>query len=278
MKILLAAVAAARIWTPASIASDQYEATPTFTPDGREMYFMQSDPRFERYRLFWSRCENGAWSKPVAAPFAAPDVQEGDPGVTPDGKRLYFISMRHDPRGEDFDIWYVERTSGGAWSKPQRLPEPVNSKGSELLPRADREGRLYFGSDRPGGFGKGDIYVATQSTEGAWTVRNVGPPVSTAAYEYEAEISHDGRTLVAVVDRGDRSHLYRFERSGSDWLERERIPAFANVFQVGPLLSPAADRLLFAQADRARSGELFLIDLVERPDERWPACSGAATP
>lgn len=278
MKILLAAVAAARLWTPASIASDQYEATPTFTPDGREMYFMQSDPRFERYRLVWSRCENGAWSKPAPAPFAAPDVQEGDPGVTPDGNRLYFISMRHDPRGEDFDIWYVERTSGGAWSKPQRLPEPVNSKGSELLPRADREGRLYFGSDRPGGFGKGDIYVATQSADGAWTVRNVGPPVSTAAYEYEAEISHDGRTLVAVVDRGDRSHLYRFERSGNRWIERERIPALANVFQVGPLLSPAADRLLFAQADRARSGELFLIDLVERPDERWPACSAAATP
>jgi hypothetical protein len=273
MKILLAAAALARIWTPATITSDQYEATPTFTPDGREMYFMQSDPRFDRYRLFWSRCENGAWSKAAPAPFAAPDVQEGDPGVTPDGKRLYFISMRHDPRGEDFDIWYVERTSVGGWSAPRRLPEPVNSKSSELLPRADREGRLYFGSDRPGGFGQGDIYVATRSADGAWTVRNVGPPVSSAAYEYEAEISQDGRTLVAVVDRGDRSHLYRFERSGNRWIERERVPAFKNVFQVGPLLAPAADRLLFAQADGARSGELFLIDLVERPDRRWPACS-----
>jgi Tol biopolymer transport system component len=273
MKILLAAAALARIWTPATIASDQYEATPTFTPDGREMYFMQSDPRFERYRLFRSRCENGAWSAATPAPFAAPDVQEGDPGVTPDGKRLYFISMRHDPRGEDFDIWYVERTGVDAWSEPRRLPAPVNSKSSELLPRADREGRLYFGSDRPGGFGQGDIYVATQGVDGAWTVRNVGPPVSTAAYEYEAEISQDGRTLVAVVDRGDRSHLYRFERSGDRWIERERIPAFTKVFQVGPLLSPTADRLLFAQADGARSGELFLIDLVERPDKRWPTCS-----
>jgi Tol biopolymer transport system component len=277
VKILLAAAALVRIWTPATIASDQYEATPTFTPDGREMYFMQSDPRFERYRLVWSRCVNGAWSKATPVPFAAPGVQEGDPGVTPDGKRLYFISMRHNPSGEDFDIWHVDRASVGTWSEPRRLPEPVNSKGSELLPRADREGRLYFGSDRPGGFGQGDIYVATQSADGAWTVRNVGPPVSTAAYEYEAEISHDGRTLVAVVDRGDRSHLYRFERSGSRWIERERISARANVFQVGPLLSPTADRLLFAQADGARSGELFLVDLVERPDERWPACSGAIT-
>ncbi len=273
MKTLLAAVALTRIWTPASIASAEYEATATFTPDGSEMYFMRSDPRFERYRLMASRCVNGAWSAPQPPSFAALDVQEGDPGVSPDGKRLYFISMRQHPAKEDFDIWYVERTSAAAWSEPQRLPEPVNSAGTELLPRADRYGRLYFGSDRPGGFGQGDIYVATQSADGKWTVDNAGPPVSTPAYEYEAEISHDGRTLIAVIDRGDRSHLYRFERDAGRWIERGRIPAYANVFQVGPLLSPTADRLLFAQAHGEQSGELFLVDLTARPDERWPGCS-----
>ena len=108
MKTLLAAMV---LWTPPAIASDQYEATPTFTPDGREMYFMLSDPRFERYRLMASRCVDGAWSRPTPAPFAAANVQEGDPGITPDGQRLYFISMRHDPQGEDFDIWYVEHCS-----------------------------------------------------------------------------------------------------------------------------------------------------------------------
>lgn len=236
---------------------------------------MLSDPRFERYRLMWSRCENGAWSKATPAPFAASNVQEGDPGITPDGKRLYFISMRQDAAKDDFDIWYVERTSEDAWSEPQRLPEPVNSPSAELLPRADRDGKLYFGSDRAGGFGQGDIYVATQDAASKWTVNNVGPPVSTAAYEYEAEISQDGRTLVAVIDRGDRSHLYRFERANGRWAERERIPAFGHVFQVGPLLAPDATRLLFAQAHGARSGELFLIDLAERPDGRWPACNPA---
>lgn len=272
MNVLSIALALS-VWTPPAIASDQYESTPTFTPDGREMYFMQADPRFERYRLFWSRCENGAWSKAAPAPFAAPNVQEADPGVTPNGKRLYYISMRQDPAKDDFDIWYVERTYAGTWSEPQRLPEPVNSPGAELLPRADQSGRLYFGSDRAGGFGQGDIYVATQTAAGKWTVDNVGPPVSTAAFEYEAEISRDGRTLIAVIDRGDRSHLYRFEREGGRWIERGRIPAFAHVFQVGPLLAPGADRLLYAQADAKRSGELFLFDLVERPNDSWPPCS-----
>jgi Tol biopolymer transport system component len=145
------------------------------------------------------------------------------------------------------------------------------------LPRADRDGRLYFGSDRPGGLGRSDIYVATQASGGKWSVRNVGPPVSSAANEYEAEISPDGRTLIAVIDRGDRSHLYRFERRGEHWIERERIPAHANVFQVGPLLSPNADRLLFAQAEGARSGELFVTDLAQEVDARWPPCSTASS-
>ncbi|HKU13005.1 MAG TPA: hypothetical protein VJQ52_01345 [Steroidobacteraceae bacterium] len=273
MKTLIAAVALARIWTPAAITSDQYEATPTFTPDGREMYFMLADPRFERYRLMGSRCVNGAWSAPTPPPFATGAVQEGDPGITPDGKRLYFISTRHDARGEDFDIWYVDRTRDGAWNTPQRLPEPVSSPASELLPRADRDGRLYFGSDRAGGFGKSDIYVATQMEDGKWSVRNVGPPVSTAANEYEADISQDGRTLVAVIDRGDRSHLYRFEQQAGRWIERGRVPAHAHVFQVGPLLSPTADRLLFAQAHEGRSGEIFVIDVAAGAQQRWPLCS-----
>ncbi|MCR5876412.1 hypothetical protein LRS10_21055 [Phenylobacterium sp. J426] len=92
-------------------------------------------------------------------------------------------------------------------------------------------------------------------------MRNIGPPVSTAANEYEAEVSQDGGTLIVVADRGDRSHLYRFERTPSGWVEIGRVPARSDVFQVGPLLSPDARSLLFGQAHGERSGEIFRIDL-----------------
>lgn len=268
----------AKRWTPSAITSDRYEATPTFTPDGREMFYMQSDPAFRRYRLLWSRCEDGAWTKPQSPPFAGPDeVFDGDPFVTHDGKRLYFISTRQNrtKQDEDFDIWYVDREADGRWERAQRMPEPVNSEASELLPRMTAAGQLYFGSDRPGGLGGGDIYVATANAAGAWSAANAGPPISTAAYEYEAEVSRDGRTLVIVADRGDRSHLYHFQRRDDGWIEKGRIPARSDVFQVGPLLSPRADRLIFAQADGERSGEMFLIDLSDEVDRNWPpACGG----
>ena len=139
-------------WTPAAIASSGYESSPTFTPDGREMFFLSADADFSNCRLTRSRCEAGRWSKPEPPPFARPlPVIEADPFMTHDGKRLYYISSRQDPQHEDFDIWYVDRLADATWGEPQRLPEPVNSKGSELLPRQDLQGRLYFGSDRAGG-------------------------------------------------------------------------------------------------------------------------------
>lgn len=260
--------------TPQALSSALYDASPTFSPDGSEVFFMRADSTFAGYRLLWSRCEAGGWTTPVSPPFAAPEgVDEADPAFDADGTRLYYASARGNDDG-NFDVWRVERDADGRWGEPQRLPEPVNSPASELLPRPQPDGSLLFGSSRPGGEGQGDIYIATPGADGGWGVVNAGPPISTAANEYEAELSRDGSTMVVVADRGDRSHLYVFDRGESGWIERGRVPARDDVFQVGPLLSPRGDRLLFAQADDdARSGEWFLIDLAPRPDDSWPpAC------
>ena len=90
-----------------------------------------------------------------------------------------------------------------------------------------------------------------------------------------ALLPKDGRKLVLVADRGDRSHLYLFTRDDTQgrWQEQRRIPALPTVFQVGPLMSPSGDRLLFAQSYGRRSGEFFLLDLQPRPNRAWPpAC------
>src|SRR3546814_8072673 len=54
--------------------------------------------------------------------------------------------------------------------------------------------------------------------------------------------------------------------------ETGRIEAARDVFQVGPLLSPTGDRLLFAQAAGARSGEMYLIDQIGRASCRERVC------
>jgi Tol biopolymer transport system component len=264
MNPLDAATDPAKRWTPSALSTDQYESSPTFTPDGKEVFFVRADRNFRNWRILWSRCASGAWTPPESAPFAAPaPAVEADPFVTADGRRLYYVSSRRNSGpSEELDIWFVERLPGGGWGAPQRLPEPVNSASAELLPRVASDGRILFGSDRPGGLGSNDIYVAVPDHRGGWRVENLGSPVNTPATEYEAEVSRDGRTLILVADRGDRSHLYRFALREGRWIEQERIAAAPDVFQVGPLLSPRGDRLLFAQRDGERSGEIFVVDLI----------------
>ena len=265
------------VWTPGALSTDAYESSPAFTPDGRELFFMRADANFQNYRLLWSRCRPSGWSKPEPPPFAAPPpVLEGDPFVTPDGQRVYFISSRQAfgaGKNEDLDIWYADRLPGGTWSAtPERLPEPVNSTGSELLPRMAADGTLYFGSDRPGGRGGTDIYTARTDRPETWFVSNVGSPINSEKNEYEADVSQDQRKLVLVADRGDRSHLYLFTRKDKrdPWVEQARLPGFPTVFQVGPLMSPAGDRLLFAQSHGGRSGEIFALNLASNPNMSWP--------
>lgn len=261
-------------WTPDPLSTAGYEATPTFSADGREMIYLSADSDFRRWRLLRSTCVDGTWTTPAPPPFAAPgEVVEADPGFTPDGRGLFFVSARQDHANEDFDIYHVARAPNGTWGKAVRLPEPVNSAQSELLPRIDLAGRLYFGSARAGGRGGSDIYVATRTADGGWSVSNLGEPVNSSANEYEADISRDGQTLIVVSDRAGRSHLYRFRRSSEGWVEVGRLPARDDVFQVGPILSPAGERLLFSQADGPLSGEIFLADLTPGSREPWPpAC------
>lgn len=260
-------------WTPPALSSSDYESSASFTADGREVYFMRADPGFRHYAILQARCEAHGWSVPTPVSFAAPSpAMDADPFVTPDGRRLYFISTRHAPGGEDFDIWFVDRQADGAWGPAQRLPAPINSSASELLPRLDGAGNLYFGSARDGSAGGGDIYRARPDPgqPSGWQVEALPAPINSASMEYEGEISADGSRMVVVANREGRSHLYLMRRSYEGWVEAGRLPGRTDMFQVGPTLSPKGERLLFAQADGDRSGELFLLDLVPDSTENWP--------
>jgi len=256
-----------------------YEASPAFSADGKELFYMQADRAFSQYRLREVRCVDGAWTVPREPGFAAPaGMHDADPFVTPDGNRLLFVSTRHrfhEVGNEDFDIFEVARLADGGWGTPHRLPAPVNSPASELLPRMDDLGNLYFGSSRAGGKGGSDIYRASASGD-AWTIENVAA-VNTPANEYEADVSPDGRRLAVVSDRAVRSRifLYWHDDSGS-WIPQGRVQAREEVFQVGPRFSPDGRRLLFAQDAGDSSGEIFVVDIAEDPDRAWPpACARA---
>ena len=83
----------ATLFAPGIISTGDYESHPTFTPDGREIYFLKMAPNFSRWTIFVSRYKDGGWSQPEVAPFSG-QFQDADPYITADEKHFYFTSDR----------------------------------------------------------------------------------------------------------------------------------------------------------------------------------------
>jgi Tol biopolymer transport system component len=84
------------------------------------------------------------------------------------------------------------------WSTPVNLGPPINTAFNEQGPSLSNDGlSLYFGSDRPGGFGGLDIWVARRACEDcSWEQPdNLGPVINTAAAESGPGQSADGHLL-----------------------------------------------------------------------------------
>jgi len=272
---LLAAPAQGEVmeWTAQGVSSPMFESHAAFDPRGGDLYFVRSDTNFRGWRILVSRCGADGWSAPVDAPFAGDGV-EADPFFTADGASLYFISTRTTDgvRRGDLDIWRVDRDASGQWGTPVRLPEPVNSPAAEWFPRPGRDGWLYFGSARPGGLGKTDIWRARE-TGGSWRVENLGPAINTAGDEYEPLPSPDGRRMVLMADGA----LYESRAAGGGWAPRVKLgpEVNANGSEIGALFSPSGKSMLFARdLGPGRSGE-FLV--LRSTPEDWPApCASPA--
>jgi hypothetical protein len=259
-------------WTPKGISSPQFESHGAFDPLSGDFYFVRSSPKFEGWRILSSHCTAHGWRDPKPAAFAGDGV-EADPWFTPDGNTLYFISTRSTDgiKRKDLDIWRVDRATDGTWKTPLRLPAPVNSSGNEWFPRPAKDGWLYFGSDRPGGFGKTDIWRARAGSDGVWIAENAGPTINTAGDEYEPLPSPDGTRMIMMADGG----LWEMKRAGDAWSPRRQLPAPVNVngSEIGAQFSPSGRSLMFSRDVKGTlSGEFFVWHIDG--DEAWPrACA-----
>lgn len=83
------------------------------------------------------------------------------PALSRNGLSLYFASDRPGSLGAE-DLWVSQRERRGApWSEPVNLGALLNTTFNERSPELSRDGHLlFFATDRPGGFGGFDIWVA----------------------------------------------------------------------------------------------------------------------
>ncbi|MBP2158305.1 MULTISPECIES: PD40 domain-containing protein [Asticcacaulis] len=170
---------------------------PFLTPDGKTVIFVSSRAPGDvnRGRAFKSMRTRDDWSKPE--PLFLLDDPAGIwfPNGEPAGL-IYFSGDLKDQAGKsDLYVFDMRRPEAG----PQRLAD-LSSPGIEWDPYVSPDGQwMVFVSDRPGGQGRGDLWLSRRQTDGTWgTPVNAGPKVNTGAYEVAAVFSPDGKTLYFV--------------------------------------------------------------------------------
>lgn len=144
---------------------------------------------------------------------------------------IYFSSDRSGGQGST-DIW-MSWYQSGAWSTPSNLGSTVNTANGEGEPFPVSIGgssRVFFCSNRPGGYGGYDIYMTTYSS-GWLTPANIGAGINTSSYEYGVCVTADGLTMYFASDRAGGYggyDLYKATYSGGAWGNAQNLGSVVN--------------------------------------------------
>ena len=120
----------------------------------------------ERDLYVTKKTASGDWGEPVnLGPKINTPYNDDAPFLHADGKTLFFSSEGHNSMG-GYDIFYTTITDVG-FTDPVNLGYPVNTTEDDIYYVISADGeRGYYASNRKGGFGQQDIYVASPGFRG----------------------------------------------------------------------------------------------------------------
>ncbi|WP_289043528.1 OmpA family protein [uncultured Olleya sp.] len=161
--------------------------------DSRRNYGWNDQPYLDIYQL--NKSEDGSFSEAnLISGKINTKHHEGVVSVTPDGNTLYFSresffeNMYEKLEDDNTKISVLQlfkaTKDGDSWTNVQSLNINTNSY-SVKNPSVSKDGKtLYFASDKPGGFGKYDIYKATIQSDGMLgEPENLGDKINTSGQE-----------------------------------------------------------------------------------------------
>ena len=122
------------------------------------------------------------WGNLIPFDHNDPEQNYGHPSVSPDGKKIFFVSDRPGGQGGT-DIWYCENL-GNQWGAPTNMGPKVNTAGNEMFPYLHRDSTLYFASNGHPGLGGLDLFYSRQTMSGPGSSFNLGYPMSTRSNDH----------------------------------------------------------------------------------------------
>ncbi len=157
---------------------------PHFNADSQNLYMTIRKAAKSDEELFVAHWNGQHFDAPAPIDAINRENNEGTPSLSQDGKTIYFSACEYPNSFGGCDL-YESQKMGETWSKPKNLGFLINSHEWEGQPHISPDGKkLYFSSDRLGGFGKRDIWVSEKDDQGRWnTPKNAGNLINSSEDE-----------------------------------------------------------------------------------------------
>ncbi len=193
------------VFAPGIVSTGAYDRDVAMMPDGKEIYWGVALGRYKVTAIMVSKLVDGQWTKPEVAPFSAdPEIGNFEPCIAPSGDKLYLISDRPLPEGDDKgkqDVWVLDRLGDG-WGEPYNLGPPVNSEAAEYFPSVTRDHTIYFTRQEPD---RRHMIYRSRLVDGTYAEAEKLPPeVNSGPQQYNAFVAADESYLIIpTVGRED---------------------------------------------------------------------------
>lgn len=140
---------------------------------------------------------------------------------------VLIIAMPVEVRSRNMDLYVSLRKSKDVYGEPIRLGDNINTIYRESTPKLSADlSRLYFSSDRPGGFGGADIYYVERldSTFLHWSapVRLI-PPVNSPADDSYPYPSDDSNYIYFTSNRDGSSDIFQAQMIRQPLLQELKV-------------------------------------------------------
>jgi len=188
-----------------AINSKYHEGPVTFFKDEKKIIFTRnnynkgrarkSEKGINMLKLYIASKKGNKWGDIKELPFNSDEYSTGHPALSPDNRKLYFVSDM--PGGYGGTDIYVVDYKDGSWGSPVNLGREVNTEGNEMFPFADELGNFYFASDGHAGLGGLDIfYLEFRNGLPYGEAENLGAPINSTKDDF------------GLITKGDRSTGY----------------------------------------------------------------------
>lgn len=194
--------------------SRYHDGTATYDPIRKRLYFTRDNFYYGKLTkasngevklgIYYSDISKGEqgqeeWSALVPFEQNNPEYNLGQPCISPDGKRLYFVSDMPGGSGGT-DIWYCD-DAGGQWGVPKNMGTKVNTPGGEMYPFITKDSTLFFSSTGHPGLGGYDLFSVRLTPSGPGRVFNLKPPMNTPFNDQGLILLADDSTGFFFSDR-----------------------------------------------------------------------------